>query len=151
MYVVDEFDKKIISILNEDGRTSFLNISKELGVSNTMVHQRVSKLMESGVISSIRPILNEKKIGYDLSSFTGITLEKDYVHDTVIEALKKIPEITECYFIAGDFTFFLRIVAKNSDDLRKLLYEKIDKIPGVYKTISMIDLGCAFKRNAKVE
>jgi len=78
MYVVDEFDKKIISILNEDGRTSFLNISKELGVSNTMVHQRVSKLMESGVISSIRPILNEKKIGYDLSSFTGITLEKDY-------------------------------------------------------------------------
>jgi len=151
MYVVDEFDKKIISILNEDGRTSFLNISKELGVSNTMIHQRVSKLMESGVISSIRPILNEKKIGYDLSSFTGITLEKDYVHDTVIEALKKIPEITECYFIAGDFTFFLRIVAKNSDDLRKLLYEKIDKIPGVYKTISMIDLGCAFKRNAKVE
>jgi len=151
MHPIDEFDKKIISILNKDGRMSFLNISKELGVSNTMVHQRVNKLIDKGIITSIQPILDEKKMGYDLSSFTGITLEKDYVHGTVIEALKKIPEVTECYFVAGDYTFFLRVVAKNSDDLRELLYEKIDKIPGVYKTVSMIDFGCAFKRNVKVE
>lgn len=150
MQGIDEFDRKIISILNNDGRIPYLNIAKQLDISNTMVHQRVSKLIANGIISAIRPLLNEKKIGYDLSSFTGITLEKDYVHGTVIEALKKIPEITECYYIAGDFTFFLRVVAKDSNDLRNLLYEKIDKIPGVYKTVSMIDLGCAFKRNVKI-
>lgn len=150
MQEIDEFDKKIIKLLDEDGRIPFLSIAKTLKISNTMAHQRVSKLIDSGIIDSIRPILNEKKIGYDLGSFTGITLEKDYVHDKVIEALKKIPEITECYFIAGDFTFFVRIVAKNSEDLRHLLYQKIDKIPGVYKTVSMIELGCAFKRNIKI-
>ncbi|MEP1490454.1 MAG: Lrp/AsnC family transcriptional regulator [Algibacter sp.] len=147
MQEIDEFDKKILELLDKDGRIPFLSIAKKLDISNTMAHQRVSKLIDNGVIESIRPILNEKKVGYDLGAFTGITLEKDYVHDEVIEALKKIPEITECYFIAGDFTFFVRIVAKNSDDLRHLLYQKIDKIPGVYKTVSMIDLGCAFKRN----
>ena len=150
MQEIDEFDKKIIKLLDKDGRIPFLSIAKTLEISNTMAHQRVSKLIDSGIIDSIRPILNEKKIGYDLGSFTGITLEKDYVHDKVIEALKKIPEITECYFIAGDFTFFVRIVAKNSEDLRHLLYQKIDKIPGVYKTVSMIELGCAFKRNIKI-
>lgn len=150
MQEIDEFDKKIIQILEKDGRASFLNISKTLEISNTMAHQRVAKLIANGVIQDIKPILNEKKLGYDLASFTGITLEKDYVHDKVIEALKKISEITECYFIAGEFTFFVRIVAKNSDDLRELLYQKIDKIPGVYKTVSMIELGCAFKRNVKI-
>lgn len=150
MQEIDEFDKKIIQMLEKDGRASFLNISKTLEISNTMAHQRVAKLIANGVIQDIKPILNEKKLGYDLASFTGITLEKDYVHDKVIEALKKIPEITECYFIAGEFTFFVRIVAKNSDDLRELLYQKIDKIPGVYKTVSMIELGCAFKRNVKI-
>lgn len=150
MQDIDEFDKKIMEILDTDGRIPYLSIAKQLDISNTMVHQRVSKLIENGIIRSIRPILNEKKIGYDLGSFTGVSLEKDYVHGDVIEALKKIPEITECYFVAGDFTFFLRVVAKDSEDLRKLLYEKIDKIPGVYKTVSMIDLGCAFKRNVKM-
>jgi len=149
MQELDDFDKKIIEILNNDGRTPFLNIAKTLHISNTMAHQRVAKLISNNVIQAIRPILNEKKIGYDLASFTGITLEKDYVHDEVIKALKDIPEITECYFTAGEYTFFLRIIAKNSDDLRHLLYQKIDKIPGVCKTFSMVELGCAFKRNIK--
>ena len=150
MQTIDKFDKEIIDILNKDGRISFLSIANELGISNTMAHQRVAKLIENIIITSIRPILNEKKIGYDLGCFTGISLEKDYVHGDVIEALRKIPEITECYFIAGDYAFFVRVVAKDSDDLRRLLYDKIDKIPGVYKTVSMIDLGCAFKRNVKI-
>lgn len=106
MQQIDEFDKKIIALLDEDGRTPFSIISKTLEISNTMAHQRVSKLIDNGVIASISPILNEKKIGYDLGSFTGITLEKDYEHDKVIKALKKIPEITECYFIAGRFYLF---------------------------------------------
>lgn len=150
MRIIDDYNKKILSFLDKDGRIPYLSIAKQLDISNTMVHQRVSKLLENGIIRAIRPILNEKKIGYDLGAFTGISLEKDYVHGDVIKALKKIPEITECYFVAGDYTFFLRIVAKDSEDLRHLLYEKIDKIPGVYKTVSMIDLGCAFKRNIKI-
>ena len=61
MQQIDEFDKKIIALLDEDGRTPFSNISKTLEISNTMAHQRVSKLIDSGVIASISPILNEKK------------------------------------------------------------------------------------------
>ena len=64
-----------------------------------------------------------------------------------IEELKKIPEITECYYVTGSFTLYIKIIAKNHEHMRRILYEKIDGIPGIAKTDSIIELGCAFKRN----
>jgi Lrp/AsnC family transcriptional regulator for asnA, asnC and gidA len=111
------------------------------------VHQRINRLTEQGILAGIRPIINEKKIGYDWASFTGITLNKDPDSIQVIEALKNIPEITECYYVTGSFTLYIKIIAKNHEHMRKILYEKIDNIPGIAKTDSIIELGCAFKRN----
>ena len=147
--MIDAYDRRILQELEKDGRVAFSSIASTLHISNTMVHQRINKLMDNGVILSVKPVINEKKIGFNLGSFTGITLEKDYSSDKVIKELRKIPEITECHFIAGGYTLFLRIFARDSDHLREILYDKIDKIEGVTKTESMIDLGCAFKRNVE--
>tara|TARA_B100000497_G_C7684179_1_gene414321 strand:- start:561 stop:1016 length:456 start_codon:yes stop_codon:yes gene_type:complete len=149
--MIDAYDRRILQELEHDGRVAYSAIANSLHISNTMVHQRINKMMDNGVISGIRPVIDEKKIGYNLGSFTGITLENDYSSDKVIAELRKIKEVTECHFIAGGYTLFLRIFAKDSDHLRKILYDKIDKIEGVSKTESMIDLGCAFKRNVKAE
>jgi len=147
MEVLDEFDISIIKELEKDGRMAFSAIATNLKISNTMVHQRISRLIEQNIITGIKPVLNEKKIGYDWGAFTGITLTKDHDSDKVIEALKNIPEVTECYFITGSFTLYIKLIAKDHDHMRKLLYEKIDTIPGIAKTDSIIELGCAFKRN----
>jgi len=144
---LDTFDIKILKKLEEDGRKAFSLIASELGISNTMVHQRISKMMEQGILLNFRPVLNEKAIGFDWGSFTGVTLDKDYDTKRVIDALKKIPEVTECYFVTGSYTLYLRILARNHEDMRRILYEKIDHIPGISKTESIIELGCAFKRN----
>lgn len=146
-YVLDQFDHKILSILENDGRIPFTNIAQELNISNSMVHQRVQRLTDQEILIGIKPILNEKKLGYDWASFTGITLDKDHDSDRIIEALKNIPEVTECYYISGAFTLFIRITAKNHEHMRKVLYEKIDSIPGIAKTDSFMELGCAFRRN----
>ncbi|KFF18504.1 Lrp/AsnC family transcriptional regulator [Flavobacterium hydatis] len=144
---LDEFDINIIKQLEKDGRMAFSAIATNLKISNTMVHQRINRLIEQGVLSGIKPIVNEKKIGYDWASFTGITLNKDSDSDRIIEELKKIPEITECYYVTGSFTLYIKIIAKNHEHMRKILYEKIDNISGIAKTDSIIELGCAFKRN----
>ncbi|MDR7211124.1 Lrp/AsnC family transcriptional regulator [Flavobacterium piscis] len=144
---LDEFDIKIIKELEKDGRMAFSSIAANLKISNTMVHQRVNRLIEQGIISGIKPLINEKKIGYDWASFTGITLNKDSDSDRIIEALKAIPEITECYYVTGSFTLYIKIIAQNHEHMRKVLYEKIDRISGIAKTDSIIELGCAFKRN----
>lgn len=144
---LDQFDREILIRLEKDGRIAFSTIAASLGISNTMVHQRVAKMTEQGILSGIKPILNEKRIGYDWGSFTGITLEKDHDSARIIEALKLVPEVTECYFITGRYTLFLKIVARDHEHMREILYSKIDLIPGIAKTDSIIELGCAFRRN----
>jgi Lrp/AsnC family transcriptional regulator for asnA, asnC and gidA len=147
MEKLDEFDIKIIKELEKDGRIAYSTIAANLKISNTMVHQRIHKLTEQGILAGIQPIINEKKVGYDWGAFTGITLNKDHDSDRVIEELKKIPEITECYYITGSYTLYIKMIAKNHEHMRKILYGQIDSIPGIAKTDSIIELGCAFKRN----
>ena len=147
MDALDEFDINIIKELEKDGRMAFSAIATTLKISNTMVHQRINRLTEQGILAGIKPIINEKKIGYDWASFTGITLNKDQDSNRVIEELKNIPEVTECYYVTGSFTLYIKIIAQNHEHMRKILYEKIDNIPGIAKTDSIIELGCAFKRN----
>ena len=144
---LDKFDVSIIKELEKDGRMPYSTIAANLKISNTMVHQRVNRLIENGVLLGIKPIINEKKVGYDWGSFTGITLNKDQDSKRIIEELKAIPEITECYYISGLYTLYIKINAKNHEHMRKVLYEKIDIIPGISKTDSIMELGCAFKRN----
>lgn len=144
---IDEFDIQILKQLELDGRMAYSAIAATLGVSNTMVHQRVSRLIEQGILTGIKPVLDEKKIGYDWGAFTGITLEKDHDSDRIIAELKMIPEVTECYYISGTYTLYLKIIAKNHEHMRRVLYEKIDNIQGIAKTDSIMELGCAFKRN----
>lgn len=115
-----------------------------------MVHQRINRLIEQGILTGIKPIIDEKKVGYDWGAFTGITLNKDQDSGRIIEELKNIPEITECYYITGSFTLYIKIIAKDHEHMRKILYEKIDTIPGIAKTDSIIELGCAFKRNVSL-
>ena len=150
MQNLDEFDIEILKQLDKDGRKAFSVIATEMGISNTMVHQRVSRMTEQGVLEGIKPVLNEKKMGYDWGAFTGITLDKDQDSGRIIEALKKIPEVMECYYITGTYTLYLRIIAKDHEHMRRVLYDKIDNIPGISKTDSIIELGCAFKRNIEL-
>jgi Lrp/AsnC family transcriptional regulator for asnA, asnC and gidA len=150
MDILDNFDVLIIKELEKDGRMAYSTIAANLKISNTMVHQRVNRLIEQGILLGIKPVINEKKVGYDWGSFTGITLNKDQDSTRIIEELKKIPEITECYYISGLFTLYIKICAKNHEHMRKILYEKIDNIPGISKTDSIMELGCAFKRNVSL-
>lgn len=146
-FELDNYDRKILREINDDGRIAFSVIAKKLNISNNMVHQRVNKLIESGVLESIKPVINEKKIGYDWGSFTGITLERDCDSNDIIKELKKIPEIVECYYITGSYTLFLRIIAQSHQHMKEILYDKLDGIKGIQKTDSIIELGCAFKKN----
>ncbi len=148
---IDNFDKLILKELEKDGRKPYSEIAKKLDISNTMVHQRINRMKEEGLIKKMALELDERKMGYEWSAFTGIILKEDCNSESIIEALKIIPEVVECYYITGQYTLYIRIVAKNSEHMRKVLYEKIDHISGVLKTESLIDFGRAFKRNVPIE
>ena len=144
---LDAYDIRILKALEKDGKRPFSKIAADLGISNTMVHQRVIRMKELKVLKGTTILLDEKKLGFEWGAFTGLILKEDAKSEEIIEALKKIPEVVECYYITGSYTLYIRIVAKSNEHMRRLLYEKIDHIKGVQKTESIVDFGCAFKRN----
>ncbi len=146
MDIIDEFDISIIKELEKDGRMAFSAIAANLKISNTMVHQRINRMIEQGVISGIKPIIQEKKIGYDWASFTGITLNKDSDSDRIIEALKDIPEITECYYVTGSFTLYIKIIATNHEHMRRILYEKIELAHALLRVLRLQGVYCRLNR-----
>ncbi len=149
--ILDEYDIQILQQLEKDGRKAYSEIAKTLDISNTMVHQRVSRMKKLGILKGAGIILDERKLGYEWSAFTGLVLKEDSDSKQIIEELKKIPEVTECYYITGQYTLYIRIVAKSSEHMKSVIYDKIDHIAGILKTESMIDFGAAFKRNVSVE
>lgn len=148
--MMDEFDYQILLILEKDPRKPYSEIAKTLGISNTMVHQRIAKLKKNGIIKGASLVLDERKMGFEWGAFTGLILKEDSDSKAIIAELQKIPEVTECYYITGKYALYIRIIAKNSEHMREVLYDKIDHIPGILKTESLIDFGCAFKKNIPI-
>lgn len=149
-YILDEIDRNILEELQTDAEKPYIQIAKSLNISNSLVHQRIARLKQSQIIETTQVNLSEKKLGYESSAFTGVILKEDPTSKNIIEALKKIPEIVECYYISGQYTLFLKIVAINNEHLREILYEKIDAIPGILRTETTINFGTVFKRNCPV-
>lgn len=149
--ILDDTDREILRLLEKDARKPYSEIAKVLNISNTMVHQRVIKMKQKGIIVGSGIHLNDRALGYEWGAFTGLILKEDSDSTQIIEALKQISEVTECYYIAGQYTLYIRVVAKSNEHMRRVLYEKIDHIPGVLKTESIVDFGTAFKRNVPIE
>lgn len=147
---MDEYDYQILVVLEKDPRKPYSEIAKTLGISNTMVHQRIAKLKKNGIIKGASLVLDERKMGFEWGAFTGLILKEDSDSKAIIAELQKIPEVTECYYITGKYALYIRIIAKNSEHMREVLYDKIDHIPGILKTESLIDFGCAFKKNIPI-
>jgi Lrp/AsnC family transcriptional regulator for asnA, asnC and gidA len=144
---IDYINQEIIKMLSIDGRMAYSEIAKELKISNSLVHQRIKKLQDTGIISGFSIQLNAKEIGYETITYTGVATKEARFAYSIAEHLKEIPEVVECHFVSGKYALFLKIVAVNNEEFRKVLYEKIHNIEGVGSTDSFISFGSAFQKN----
>lgn len=148
---LDPFDLRIINELTSDARIPLIQLAKKLKVSNTLVHQRIKKLKEEGILTTASYQLDPWKLGYQTSAYTQIMLTDSKLHRKVEEQLEKIPEIIECVNIAGRYALLVKIFAKNNRHLRDIIYEKIHPINGVEGTNTTISFETAFARNVPLE
>lgn len=147
---LDYIDESILKELTEDSRKSYLQIAKKLNISNSLVHQRINKLKEQGVLKGFNISIDAKGIGFNTAAYMGIVLKQADQSYRVAKALEDIPEVTECNFVSGKYALFVRVVAINNDHLRRILYEKVHHIEGVASTDTFISFGSEFKREAPI-
>ncbi|MFK7904327.1 MAG: Lrp/AsnC family transcriptional regulator [Chitinophagales bacterium] len=148
---LDPIDLLILKELTSDARVPFTQLSKKLKVSNTLIHQRVKKLKEAGIIKKAIYMLNPSTLGYQTSAYTQIMLTNSKLHREVEFELQKIPEIVECVNISGRYALLVKIYARNNKHLRDIIYERILTIEGVEGTNSTICFETVFGRNVPLE
>jgi len=135
--IMDEKDKEILNILQENGRMTASEISDRIDLSIPTVAERIRKLTEYGFLQEFRAIAGAKKVGYDVTAYILLDMSSASDYDDVVKRSKKNTEVLECHSITGEGSHILKIRTKNTSSL-ELLLRDIQSWPGVRRTRTMI-------------
>lgn len=130
---MDDIDKKIINILQKDGRITNIDLAKKIGLSAGPVLKRVKSLEKRGFIKSYKAVVDNQKLGHKTTAFVAIRLSLHQLKsiNKFNSLILKMPEITECYHVAGEFDFLLKVVTQNIDTYKNFLVSKLVRVPGI--------------------
>ncbi|MDZ4715700.1 MAG: Lrp/AsnC ligand binding domain-containing protein [Cytophagales bacterium] len=146
-YKIDNTDLKILDTLMKDAKKPFTEVAKKVFVSQGTVHVRMNKMIEAGIVEKTTLKLNYARLGYDITAFIGIFLEKSSLYDQVLEKLKAIPEISSIHYTTGNYSMFVKIHCLDTNHLKAVLHDKMQKVQGIDRTETMISLEESLDRN----
>ena len=147
---IDSLDKKILEIVMNNARIPSKDVAAECGVSRAAIHQRLQRMMDLGVITGSSYNVNPKALGYSTCTFIGVNLDRGAMFRDVVPELEKIPEIVECHFTTGPYTMLIKLFARDNEHLMDLLNNKIQTIPGVSGTETLISLDHSIHRKVPI-
>lgn len=146
---LDTLDEKILSLVATDARIPYMEVARHCGVSGAAIHQRIQKLMQTGVIKGSQYVLDPEKIGYGTCAFMGLFLKDPSDFDRVLEALKQIPEVVECHYTTGDYDIFIKLYARDNAHLLSIIHDKLQPM-GIQRSETIISFNEAFRRQLPI-
>ncbi|MBR9845886.1 MAG: Lrp/AsnC family transcriptional regulator [Algicola sp.] len=138
MILLDQIDKKLIYLLQKDGKQTNKELSHKLNLSVTAVYERIKKLEREGIISKYVALLDKKKAHKNFVTFCSIKLvqhSKDYVIDFE-KQVANLDEVLECYHISGDYDYLLKVIVADMDEFREFMVKKLTTISHIGSTHS---------------
>ena len=147
---IDETDRRILKVLQRQGRISNAELSEAANLSASACHRRVQRLEKEGYIRDYVALLNARKMGVPTTVFVEITLQAqaDEVLDAFEKAVGRIPDVLECHLMAGSADYLLKVVAENTDDFARRHRQHLARLPGVAQMQSSFALRTVFKTTA---
>jgi Lrp/AsnC family transcriptional regulator for asnA, asnC and gidA len=139
-YDIDDIDMKILMLLAEDAKMPYTEVAKKVFVSGGTVHVRMRKMEEMGIVKGTTLKMDYSKLGYDVTAFLGIYLQKSSLYDAVIEKLRNIEEIVRIHYTTGNYNIFVKLHCRDTRHLKDVLHDKIQQIEGIERTETMISL-----------
>lgn len=148
---VDNLDRRILNIIMKNARIPSKDVAALCGVSRAAIHQRVQRLIEMGVITGSGYTVNPHLLGYNTCTYVGVRLEKGSLYRDVVRELQvNVPEVVECHFTTGPYSMLIKVYAKDNQHLMELLNDRIQHIPGVTETETLISLEQSMNRQIDV-
>ncbi len=136
---MDAIDYRILACLKENSRENATNIGAKINLSTSAVIERIKKMESSGLIEQYTTIINQSKLGRELMAFITVRLEHPKHYENFVDVVNSNSAIAECYYIAGDFDFILKVVTKSGKNLEEIL-NSIKSIEGVSMTRTTVVL-----------
>jgi DNA-binding Lrp family transcriptional regulator len=139
---LDRFDKAILQALQHEGRIPNSVLAQRVNLSESACLRRMRALEESGLIEGYTALLNQQKAGCPVNVFVSITLERQDEVDLrrFEEAVRKIPEVMECYLMTGDYDYLVRVVVADTADFERLHSKHLTRLPAVARVHSSFAL-----------
>lgn len=140
MQQFDRIDRKILDILQRNGRISITDLAQEVGLSSTPCAERVRRLERNGVITGYHAHVSPQALGKKLLVFLEIKLavKSDEVFEKVKKELQGIPDVLECHLVSGDFDYLVKARLAEMNDYRRLLGEILQRLPASAETRSYV-------------
>lgn len=149
-YRLDSLDEQILGLIANNARIPFLEVARACNVSGAAIHQRIQKLVSMGVIKGSEFILDPEKVGYETCAYVGIYLKDPSTFDSVLKALKAIPEVVECHFTTGKYDMFIKLYARNNHHLLSIIHDQLQPL-GLSRTETLISFNEAIKRQLPIQ
>ena len=149
-YEIDNVDRGILEALIEDSRRAYTDIADELGVSDGTVHVRVDKMKEHGIIKGSKIVVDYQALGYGVSAYIGVVLERPKDYQKVLKQISKFEEVTEAHYTTGQYGLIVKIYTKTNKDLHLFLLTQLQIVEGVRSTETIIILDSPIARELKL-
>jgi len=149
MSMVDAIDTRILEMLQQNGRVTQVDISRDVGLAPSAVLERIRKLEARGIIKGYTAIVDPAVARLGLLAFVAVQSSEAPWEDRVGRELALVPEVLEVHHVAGDDCFFVKISAHHAEHLGELLKSSIGRIDGVRSTRTTIVLG-SFKESTEL-
>jgi Lrp/AsnC family transcriptional regulator, leucine-responsive regulatory protein len=141
---VDSVDRQLIDALRLNGRATYADLGRQVGLSASAVHERVGKLEATGVITGYHAVVDPSLIGLAVTALVGIHLSDTAEDEDVATALGSLSEVESCYAVAGDDAFVIKVRLATVDQLERTLM-RLRKIDGVSRTRTTVVLSTRFE------
>jgi Lrp/AsnC family leucine-responsive transcriptional regulator len=145
---VDDIDRKLLDALRENGRATYAELARTVGLSGPAVHDRVGKLEASGAISGYHAAVDASALGLGVTSLIGVIQSDSSEHDDIAADLESVPEVESCWFLAGEESFMLLVRVADVAALEHTI-GKINRIPGVARTRTTVVLSTRWEGRAQ--
>lgn len=147
---LDRFDRALLSVLQAEGRIANSALAERVNLSESACLRRMRALEESGLIEGYVALINQERAGCPVNVFVNITLDRQDQTDLngFEQAVRKIPEVMECYLMTGDFDYLLRVVVADTADFERLHSKHLTRLPHVARVHSSFALRTVQKAHA---
>lgn len=136
--MINDIDIKILNIIQQDARIANAEIARQIGLAPSAVLERLRKLEERGVIRRYTAEIDAAEVGFGITAFVFVRTNE--CGDGTDQLLAQIPEVLEVHDVAGEDSYLLKVRAKNTEDLARLLREKFKALPNVLSTRTTVVL-----------